>query len=106
MHVSMPGHTLGVCIFCKRAEVQAERFMRGMRELLPAKVNHLVAVQSVLDLFDLGICRLRDSHAADLGAQRGGQRLRSERSILSRVVVELARGMKSHVCRPASLLAL
>jgi hypothetical protein len=89
----VPGHALGVGVDRERPEPRAERLVLGMGQVLVAQVDHLVAVERLLELLERLVRQVRQAHADHFGAHRRPTAARPDVLVRQRVVVVVARGV-------------
>ncbi len=92
----MSGKASGVGVFGKRTEAQAEGLMLSVVQRLATEINHLMAEQRMREFLKLRIADLGRLCAAHFRPHRGGQGPYFNVPVTSRVIIELAGGMKPH----------
>src|ERR1700733_15206262 len=94
VNIAVARYALRVGVLGERTEAQAERLLVGVRQLaLAAKVNHLVAEQSVANLRELLAAHGANLNAGNFRAHGGRERPGLDMTILGGAIVELTRGV-------------
>ncbi len=96
LYILVVSNPLRICVLRKFAESHAERIVIGVRQRLPAKINHFMPEKRVSNLLELRVRHLGDVDTDDLGAHRRRQRPRLDVFVGRRVIVEFSGRMQSH----------
>jgi hypothetical protein len=70
VHLAVARHSLGVGIDREGAEPGTERLVLGMRQVLVAQKQHLVAVERLFEVFERLIGHVRQPYPGDLRTHR------------------------------------
>ncbi len=100
LHVGMARDSLGVCVGAKGAEPLGECLLVFERDVLVAKVDHLVAMERGLHLFELLIGNRSQVDALDFGTHGARQRNRLDHSVTVGFVVEIGGRIELHAVTP------
>ena len=74
----------------------AERLVLGMGQVLVAQVDHLVAVERLLQFFERLVGHVGQARADDLGAHRRRERPRLDMRVRQGMVIEISRRRDAH----------